>query len=58
MKLKRIIVSLLLCTSLYTATAVVADTRPALTPVPSELAMQQGEFVWKVHTSLWKKVTH
>ena len=53
MKLKRIFVTLLLCTGMYTATAVVADTRPALTPVPSELVMQQGEFVWKDNTSLW-----
>ena len=53
MKLKRIFVALLLCTGMYTATAVVADTRPALTPVPSELVMQQGEFVWKDNTSLW-----
>ena len=53
MKLKRIFVALLLCTGMYTATAVVADTRPALTPVPSELVMQQGEFEWKDNTSLW-----
>ena len=49
---------MLLCTSLYTATAVVADTRPELTPVPSELVMQQGEFEWKDNTSLWIDAPH